>query len=116
MEAADLSPNAVIRQRILDLTGDVPIDITKPISNQPNHNQRGPGADQAYRYEDGVASRDETTARADRRRRPGILSLIFAGAVAMVIYGHGCRPSRDLIKSKFCRGKPKSRGQRPEIR
>src|SRR5215831_12681981 len=44
VKTPDLSANAVIRQRVLNLAGNISIDVPQAVQNQPGENQRRHGA------------------------------------------------------------------------
>src|SRR2546430_1499305 len=92
MKISDLSANAIVRQRVLNLTGDIAIDVTEPVHHQPYENQSDHRAGQANRCNYRVASRDKASARARPGRRLSSTAIVFGWLIAMVIYGHGCRP------------------------
>src|SRR5881397_3256310 len=95
--------HAVGRQGVLDLSGNVAVNITKPISKQPDKDQSDEGGNKPDTRDDGVATVDETSssARSARRLRSsrsvrvcptvsiGLLGAgSFGGRVFMIIHGH----------------------------
>ena len=93
MKISYLCANAIVRQRVFNLAGDVAIDITEPVHHQTDENQSDHRTGQADRRNHRIAPRDKASARAHRRRcRLRSATLIFAWVIVMVIDGHGCRP------------------------
>ena len=124
MKSFDFCAHAVGRQRVLDLTGDVAVNITEPISQQSDKDQSDDGGDKPDARDDGVATVDETSssARSARRLRTSRSVRVrptvsigrlgagwFDGRVFMIIHGHWHKarwPSETL--RQFLKESPKT--------
>ena len=107
MESLDFCAHAVSSQRVLDLSGNVVVNITEPISQQSDKDQSDESSNKPDARDDGVATGDETSSSALSARRPrssrnvrvrptvsiGLLSAgWFGGRVFMIIHGHWRKP------------------------
>ena len=101
MKITNLGTNAIIGQRVLNLTRDVSIDVPQTVQDQAGKDQRGHRASQADDANHRVAAVYKAPARALRPARSSTRALVVAGVTPLIVYGHGCRPSKDLINSNL---------------
>ena len=88
MKGFDLGTDAVFRESVFNLSGDVVVHVTEPEGQQSDQDQRNRGADHAYRHNYRVPAIDEASPAND-----------FAGlrgVIALIVFRHRCQRRSEI--------------------